>query len=251
MLDIVKNRIKQGYRTSKFPEEEIVLPEAYRGVPDINKDCDKEIIILCACNCPTQAIDADEKTINLGRCVFCGLCEELSGGAFIKFTRDYKIGISDKSKLIYRCGEKKIELCANEYFKKLFGRSLQIRQVSAGGCNACEADLNVLTTPFFDISRFGIQFVASPRHADAIMVTGPVTRNMKSALIKTYEAMPEPKVVIATGSCAISGGAFRDNNEQLNGLDSVLKVDLYIPGCPPHPLTSIYALLMFFGIVKN
>ena len=135
---------------------------------------------------------------------------------------------------------------SKQHFKKLFGRSLQLRQVSAAGCNACEADLNVLATPFFDLARFGINFVASPRHADGIVVTGPISRNMKTALLQTYEAVPDPKVVIAVGSCTLTGGPFRGSPEITEGLDSLLPVDLFIPGCPPHPLTNLHALLTFF-----
>jgi Ni,Fe-hydrogenase III small subunit len=135
---------------------------------------------------------------------------------------------------------------SKQHFKKLFGRSLQLRQVSAAGCNACEADLNVLATPFFDLARFGINFVASPRHADAIVVTGPVSRNMETALLQTYEAVPEPRVVIAVGSCPITGGPFYGSPEVAPGLESILPVDLFIPGCPPHPLTNLHGLLTFF-----
>ncbi|HFQ89750.1 MAG TPA: NADH-quinone oxidoreductase subunit NuoB, partial [Desulfobulbus sp.] len=132
------------------------------------------------------------------------------------------------------------------HFRKLFGRSLQLRQVSAGGCNACEAEINVLATPAYDLSRFGISYVASPRHADGIHVTGPVTRNMRAALLATFEAVPEPRVVIASGACAISGGPFTGSPEVCEGLDTILPVDLYIPGCPPHPMTTLKALLDFF-----
>ena len=135
---------------------------------------------------------------------------------------------------------------SRQHFKKLFGRSLQLRQVSAAGCNACEADLNVLATPFFDLARFGINFVASPRHADGIVVTGPISRNMKTALLQTYEATPEPRVVIAVGSCTLSGGPFRGSTEVTEGLDTLLPVDLFIPGCPPHPMSNLHALLTFF-----
>ena len=130
---------------------------------------------------------------------------------------------------------------------KLFGRSLKLREVSAGGCNACEADTNVLNTLVFDLGRFGIQFVASPRHADGLVITGPVSKNMELALKKTYAAVPSPKLVIALGTCAVSGGLFRDHPETTNGANSVIPVDLYIPGCPPHPYTILEGLLRLLG----
>ena len=135
---------------------------------------------------------------------------------------------------------------SKKHFKKLFGRSLQLRQISAAGCNACEADLNVLATPFFDLARFGINFVASPRHSDGIVVTGPISRNMKTAVLETFEAVPDPKIVVAVGSCAISGGPFRGSPEITEGLDTLIPVDLYIPGCPSHPLTNLHAFLNYF-----
>jgi Ni,Fe-hydrogenase III small subunit len=138
-----------------------------------------------------------------------------------------------------------------EKTRRLFGRSLKLRQVSAGGCNACEADLNVLNTVVFDLGRFGIQFVASPRHADGLLITGPVTENMRLALRKTYEAVPTPKIVIAVGACAISGGPFIDHPEVHNGADATLPVDLYVPGCPPHPLTILDALLRLLGRLEE
>jgi Ni,Fe-hydrogenase III small subunit len=132
--------------------------------------------------------------------------------------------------------------------RRLFRRSLKLRQVSAGGCNACEADTNVLTTLTFDLSRFGIQFVASPRHADGLLITGPVTANMRLALEKTYAAVPSPKIVIAVGACAISGGLFADHPEVHKGAADVVPVDLFIPGCPPNPWTILDGLLRLLGI---
>jgi len=134
---------------------------------------------------------------------------------------------------------------------RLYGRSLKLRQISAAGCNACEADTNVLGTLFFDLSRFGIQIVASPRHADGILVTGPVSKNMEVALRKTYEAVPGPRIVIATGACAISGGIFSGHEETCGGLDAMIPVDLYIPGCPPHPMTILDGLLRLLSQKTN
>jgi Ni,Fe-hydrogenase III small subunit len=138
-----------------------------------------------------------------------------------------------------------------ETLRKLFGRSLRLRQVSAGGCNACEADTNVLGTIGWDMGRFGIQFVASPRHADGLLVTGPVSQAMVLALRKTYEAVAEPKIVIAVGACAISGGVYVGHRQCGNGVEGMLPVDLYIPGCPPHPLTILDGLLRLLGRIES
>jgi Ni,Fe-hydrogenase III small subunit len=134
---------------------------------------------------------------------------------------------------------------------KLYGRSIKFREVSAGGCNACEADTNVLSTIGWDLGRFGIQFVASPRHADGLWVTGPVTVNMREALLKTYAAIPEPRIVIACGACAVNGGPFIDLPEIHNGVDGLLPVDLFIPGCPPHPVTILDGLLRLLGKMEG
>jgi Ni,Fe-hydrogenase III small subunit len=246
MFNVLKNRFEQGYRTSAYPRTAIALPKNYRGRPLVQADAPDELAARCAAACPQEAIDAQTRRIDLGRCVFCGDCERLSQGQFISFTRDFEISTAAREQLITQGDLPGLAGHARQHFKRLFGRSLQLRQVSAGGCNACEADLNVLATPFFDMARFGINFVASPRHADAVVVTGPVPRNMKTALLQTYDAVPAPKAVIAVGSCAISGGPFRGSPEITEGLDRLLPVDLFIPGCPPHPLTSLHALLRFF-----
>jgi Ni,Fe-hydrogenase III small subunit len=139
----------------------------------------------------------------------------------------------------------------DEKTRKLFGRSLKLRQVSAGGCNACEAELAALGNVVFDLSRFGVQFVASPRHADGIVVTGPVTTNMERALRETYEAVPAPKLVIAVGACAISGGPFGGADSVRNGIPEDVPVDLYVPGCPPHPFTLLDGLLRLLGRIEE
>ncbi len=204
------------------------------------------MVRACADACPQDAINTADKTIDMGRCVFCGTCERVSEKTFVSFTNDYEISTANRSDLITDGTLPDLARHSKQHFKKLFGRSLQLRQVSAAGCNACEADLNVLATPFFDLARFGINFVASPRHADAIVVTGPISRNMKTALLQTYEAVPEPRLVIAVGSCTIMGGPFFGSPEVAKGLESILPVDLFIPGCPPHPLTNLHGFLTFF-----
>ncbi len=246
MLKVIKNRIEQGCKTSKYPKEPINLYKRFRGLPQINRDCDLSIVRVCAAVCPQDAIIVDEKKIDLGKCTFCGRCENVSEGAFVTFSQDFGMGTASREALLCDGSLPALADHAKTHFRKLFGRSLQLRQVSAGGCNACEADTNVLGTPFFDLARFGIDFVASPRHADGIHVTGPISKNMKTALITTYAAVPSPKVVIASGCCSISGGPFYGSSEILGDLNSIIPVDLYIPGCPPHPLTTLHALLNYF-----
>lgn len=246
MLNTLKNRFEQGYRTSAYPKTPITLPERYRGRPVISTDAPADLAAQCAAACPQKAIDAPTRRIDMGKCVFCGHCEHLSQGRFVSFSRNFEVATAVREDLITDGSLPELADHAKQHFKKLFGRSLQLRQVSAAGCNACEADLNVLATPFFDLARFGINFVASPRHADGIVVTGPISRNMKTALLQTYDAVAAPKVVIAVGSCTISGGPFHGSPEITEGLDTLLPVDLFIPGCPPHPLTNLHALLNFF-----
>jgi len=246
MLNTLKNRFEQGYRTSRYPKEKIELWRRYRGRPQVNQEADTDVATRCAEACPQDALDAEKKLLDMGKCVFCGTCERLSDGDFVTFTQDFEIGTAEKNHLITNGTLAALADHSKQHFKKLFGRSLQLRQVSAAGCNACEADLNVLATPFFDLARFGINFVASPRHSDGIVVTGPISRNMKTALLQTYEAVPDPKIVVAVGSCTISGGPFRGSPEITEGLDKLLPVDLFIPGCPPHPLTNLHALLAYF-----
>jgi len=196
-------------------------------------------------SCPSDALGFDSQGLwlDLGRCLFCQDCVSACPEGVIGFSAEHKMAARSREDLVIRTGMLARAQALDQRMLRLFRRSLKLRQVSAGGCNGCESDVNVLGTIVFDLSRFGIQFVASPRHADGLLVTGPVTENMRLALAKTYEAVPPPKIVIAVGACAISGGLFRDHEEQLGGAGSLLPVDLFIPGCPPHPFTILDGLL--------
>jgi len=248
MIRALLARIQQKHRTVGFPKTEPTLPPDFLGRPELfpqrcSSDCRRCIEV-----CPTEAVQKkDALTLDLGRCLFCGRCAEECPSGAIRFSRDYRLAASVKTVLLLKGEEYKRAAAMGKELKRLFGRSLKLRQVSAGGCNACEADTNVLTTVVFDLSRFGIQFVASPRHADGLLITGPVPENMKLALKKTYQAVPAPKLVIAVGSCAISGGPFAGHREVHNGADGIVPVDLYIPGCPPHPISILDGLLRLMG----
>ena len=190
--------------------------------------------------------------LDLGRCLFCPECEAACPEKAISFISDHRLATRTREALVLVPGAAfETARALDAALLRLFGRSLKLRQVSAGGCNACEADVNVLGTVGWDIGRFGIQVVASPRHADGLLVTGPVTENMALALEKTYAAVPPPKIVIATGACAISGGPFLGRPEQRGGAASVVPVDLFIPGCPPHPLTILDGLLRLLGRLED
>lgn len=176
--------------------------------------------------------------------------EALASGLFT-YSTDYRMAVRRREDLVLSAGELKIASALEQKTKKLFGRSLKLREVCAGSCNGCDSEIQALGNVVFDLSRFGIQFVASPRHADGLMITGPVTKNMEDALRKTYEAVPGPKIVIAVGACAISGGPFADSPEVNNGVDGLIPVDLYVPGCPPHPFTILDGLLRLLGRLED
>ncbi len=247
-------RVRQGHATLAFPDPELRLPDRFRGAPRLDAALCREGCRACIECCPTGALSADPSgpRLDLGRCLFCTECSAACPGGAIRFTTDYRLAASSREELLLRSGEApRLARALEERTRRMYGRALRLRQVSAGGCNACEADVSVLTTVVFDLSRFGIQFVASPRHADGLLVTGAISRNMGLALEKTYAAVPSPRIVIAVGACAVSGGPYVDHPEVLNGADAVVPVDLYVPGCPPHPLTILDGLLRLLGRLEE
>jgi Ni,Fe-hydrogenase III small subunit/NAD-dependent dihydropyrimidine dehydrogenase PreA subunit len=253
MLELLRVRQRQGHRTIGFPKELPQLPARYRGRPQLDATRCTQGCSACVDACPTDAVELsqDKPRLDLGRCLFCGECQQVCPQGAITFTQSFQMATRTREDLVMDEQGLKLAAALDRKSRSLFGHSLALRQVSAGGCNGCEVEVNALSNVVFDISRFGISLVASPRHADGLLITGPVTRNMRLALEKTYNAVPDPKLVIAVGGCAISGGPFRDHAEVCNGADAVVPVDLYVPGCPPLPLTILDGLLRLLGRLEK
>jgi Ni,Fe-hydrogenase III small subunit/Pyruvate/2-oxoacid:ferredoxin oxidoreductase delta subunit len=256
ILGILQYRAAFGRQTVAYPEGPARFPERFRGRPAIDPSRCAEGCRDCADACPTGAvIDAGRPSmrVDLGRCIFCPVCEEACPGGALRFTRDYRLAARSREDLLVAGDAPLLAQALEERTRRIFGRSLRLREVSAAGCNGCEAEMNAIGNIQFDAGRFGIQFVASPRHADGMVVTGPISENMREATRKTWEAIPAPRLAIAVGACACSGGIFRDSPVQSNGLPGLpeIPVDLWIPGCPPHPITFLDGVLRLLGRVEG
>jgi Ni,Fe-hydrogenase III small subunit/ferredoxin len=253
MLKILRTRLRQGTRTIAYPDAAPSLPERFRGAPVLDTSRCPDGCRACIDACPTQALSSQgaELRIDLGRCLFCTDCYEACPEGAVAFGTDHRLATRRREDLLTDGRTLALAEALEARSRRLFGRSLKLRQVSAGGCGGCEADVNVLGTVVFDLGRFGVQFVASPRHADGLLVTGALSRNMQLAVEKTWAAVPEPKLVIAVGACAISGGPYAGHPEVLDGAGALLPVDLWVPGCPPHPITILDGLLRLLGRIEE
>jgi Ni,Fe-hydrogenase III small subunit/ferredoxin len=254
---ILRTRLRIGHQTIAYPEGPARFPERFRGRPALSPGRCRDGCAECEGVCPTEAIRLPAPgrvTLDTGACVFCGRCEEACAERAIVFTRDYRLSMRRREELTVTGDAPQLAAALDGRMRSLFGRSLKLRQVSAAGCNGCEAELNACGNIQFDLSRFGIQFVASPRHADGVVVTGPVSEAMRNALVETWEATPAPKLLVAVGACALSGGIFRGSPACHDGAAGAIPgvpVDLWIPGCPPHPVTLLDGLLRLLGRVEG
>jgi Ni,Fe-hydrogenase III small subunit len=248
MLTTLKILYHQGKQFIPDPTKAIV-PGIFRGRPEISTDKADETALADVC--PTNAIMTSPIRIDLGRCTFCGECSRLFPRK-VKFTTDYKMSVNRREALIISEGiVNKLTVdpgLVRSEIRKLFGGSLKLRQVSAGGDNSTELELNACGNVNFDMGRYGIEFVASPRHADGIVITGPVTKNMAEPLQITYDATPTPKIIILAGTDAISGGIFADSPAIERSFIEKNHIDLYVPGNPVHPLTFINGVIDLLGI---
>jgi Ni,Fe-hydrogenase III small subunit/formate hydrogenlyase subunit 6/NADH:ubiquinone oxidoreductase subunit I len=270
MFKILKKTLQTGIVTTAYPESGQKLAGSARGIPEFDfarwRDA-RPAADACPAGAITVADAGNLRTVSVdyGRCIFCGECAADSDT--VRVTERFELAAADRNELVVsaeyelnpdgthqrlvRGGAEEIGRKLNGEIQRLLGRSLAIREVDAGSCNACELEIIALNNPIYDVERFGIHFVASPRHADMLLVTGPVTRNMELALRKTYNATPEPKMVVAVGACGISGGMFGANYATCGAVDQVLPVDVYIPGCPPRPQALLFGILLAVGRLEK
>jgi Ni,Fe-hydrogenase III small subunit/NAD-dependent dihydropyrimidine dehydrogenase PreA subunit len=256
IFDIVRKSVTA--RSVLIPVEELLGSAVGSRMPEIQSSkLTPEIAARITDACPTSALSVAKSggttllTLDYGECTGCGRCFEAGSGAVVDARTLFACGVP-RTQLVRRwnaeTGEEFASECATvteaaSEIRKILGRALNIRQVDAGSCNGCEAEITALQNPYYDLERFGMHFVASPKHADLLLVTGPVTRNMKEALEQAYAATPSPKIVVAVGACGVSGGIFAGSHAVYGSVDSVIPVDAYIPGCPPTPAMLLTGIL--------
>ncbi|MBF0521170.1 MAG: NADH:ubiquinone oxidoreductase [Nitrospirae bacterium] len=244
MFSAIKTRLNQRFQSIK----NMALPPVnFRGLPKISDGTCANACYRCMEACPVSAITYNPITIDLSKCILCPECSRVCTDGIIRFTNRIELASTDLKDLVISSVHREPEIVPDNHIVKLFNKSFKLRSVSAGGCNGCELELNALSNVNFDIGRFGIEFVTSPLHADALILTGPLTKNMAHAVEETYRSIPEPKVVILAGTCALSGGIFANSKAIDRSFLNQIKPHLYIAGCPPHPLTLVNALLRFMG----
>ena len=245
MFKAIKVKLTQGKQY--VSDVRNANPRGFRGTPKISSTLCEPSCSACQSACPTSAILLNPVKIDLGKCIFCNECTRVCPTKKISFTENYKMASSSLEGLVVGENTDTLQVKVSSSIQKIFGRSLKLRSVSSGGCNACELELGALGNVNFDMGRFGIEFVASPRHADALVISGPLTINMSRALALAYEGMPDPKFIIAVGACSISGGIYEGSSELDRNFIERFKPALYVPGCPPHPLTFINGILDLLG----
>ncbi|MEQ1505853.1 MAG: NADH:ubiquinone oxidoreductase [Myxococcota bacterium] len=245
MFDALAVRASQGWQYIR--DLRAARPVGYRGRPGITAAPCEDGCVACRDVCPTAAIAVAPVRLDLGRCVFCNGCAEVCPVDKIAFGPDPRMAARDPAGLVVGEGTAAAPVPVDDQLRALFGRSLRLRQISAGGCNGCELELNATSNVNFDLQRFGIEWVASPRHADGLVLTGPVTRNMARAVQLCIDATPAPKFVVAVGACAISGGLFREGADVERSVLDRWPPVVSVPGCPVHPLTFAHAILDLLG----
>jgi Ni,Fe-hydrogenase III small subunit/ferredoxin len=253
--------VRKAQGSQFIPDPRLAKPAGFRGKPVIGAAACESSCQRCVEVCPSQAIaldarranaaQADPVQIDLGRCVLCGDCEPACPSQKIHFNTDFKLAATSRQALTVSAARPDMDpIQVSTALHRRFGRSFKLRSVSAGGCNGCEMEINALGNVNFDLGRYGIDIVASPRHADGLVLSGPISRNMVEALQICWDAMPAPKLVIAVGACAISGGVFADCDAVDRRFLEAVQPSLYVPGCPAHPLTFISGILDLLGIVS-